>query len=132
MFFRNNPGDSGRFINTASVFTVDPEMGLNIGTYRCEIKGPRNIAVGSGEGQSGYNMLMAAKARGEKSANIALVVGQDPMIWLVSGARIPERRGKKPIDELATAGGLRGKAIEVVTCESSDFRVPAHAEITPK
>jgi 4-hydroxy-3-polyprenylbenzoate decarboxylase len=51
------------------------------------------------------------------------------MIWLVSGARIPERRGKKPIDELATAGGLRGKAIEVVTCESSDFRVPAHAEM---
>ncbi|MDH3510336.1 MAG: UbiD family decarboxylase [Gammaproteobacteria bacterium] len=128
-FFRNNPGDSGRFINTASVFTVDPEMGLNIGTYRCEIKGPRHIAVGSGEGQSGYNMLMAAKARGEKSANIALVVGQDPMIWLVSGARIPERRGKKPIDELATAGGLRGKAIEVVTCETSDFQVPAHAEM---
>jgi 4-hydroxy-3-polyprenylbenzoate decarboxylase len=128
-FFRNNPGDSGRFINTASVFTVDPEMGLNIGTYRCEIKGPRHIAVGSGEGQSGYTMLMAAKARGEKSANIALVVGQDPMIWLVSGARIPERRGKKPIDELATAGGLRGKAIEVVTCETSDFPVPAHAEM---
>jgi 4-hydroxy-3-polyprenylbenzoate decarboxylase len=128
-FFRNNPGDSGRFINTASVFTFDPEMGLNIGTYRCEIKGPRHIAVGSGEGQSGYNMLMAAKARGEKTANIALVVGQDPMIWLVSGARIPERRGKQPIDELAAAGGLRGKAIEVVRCESNDLKVPAHAEM---
>lgn len=128
-FFHNNPGDSGRFINTASVFTSDPEMGLNIGTYRCEIKGPRHIAVGSGEGQSGYTMLMAARARGEKSANIVLVVGQDPITWLVSGARIPERRGKKPIDELATAGGLRGKAIEVVTCETSDFQVPANAEI---
>jgi 4-hydroxy-3-polyprenylbenzoate decarboxylase len=128
-FFRNNPGDSGRFINTASVFTTDPEMGLNIGTYRCEIKGAQHIAVGSGEGQSGYNMLMAAKARGEKTANIALVVGQDPMIWLVSGARIPERRGKKPIDELAAAGGLRGKAIEVVRCETNDLKVPAHAEM---
>lgn len=128
-FFRNNPADSGRFINTASVFTVDPEMGLNIGTYRCEIKGPRHIAVGSGEGQSGYNMLMAARARGEKSANVVLVVGQDPIIWLVSGAQIPQRRGKKPIDELATAGGLRGRAIEVVSCETNDFQVPAHAEI---
>jgi len=128
-FFQNNPGDSGRFINTASVFTHDPEMGLNIGTYRCELKGPRHIAVGSGEGQSGYTMLMAAKERGEKTAPIALVVGQDPMIWLISGSRIPERRGKKPIDELATAGGLRGKAVEVVKCETNDLRVPAHAEM---
>ncbi len=128
-FFQNNPGDSGRFINTASVFTHDPEMGLNIGTYRCELKGPRHIAVGSGEGQSGYTMLMAAKQRGETSAPIALVIGQDPMIWLVSGSRIPERRGKKPIDELATAGGLRGKPVEVIKCETNDLRVPAHAEM---
>ncbi len=104
-------------------------MGLNIGTYRCEIKGPRHIAVGSGEGQSGYTMLMAAKERGETSAPIALVVGQDPMIWLVSGSRIPERRGKKPVDELASAGGLRGKAVDVVRCETNDFLVPAHAEM---
>lgn len=128
-FFQNNPGDSGRFINTATVFTSDPEMGLNLGTYRCEIKGPRHIAVGSGEGQSGYTMLMAAKERGETSAPIALVLGQDPIIWVVSGSRIPERRGKKPIDELATAGGLRGKAVEVVKCETNDFEVPAHAEM---
>jgi len=128
-FFQNNPGDSGRFLNTTSVFTTDPEMGLNIGTYRCEIKGPRHIAVGSGEGQTGYRMFMAAKERGEKSVRIALVVGQDPMIWLVSGARIPARRGNKPVDELATAGGLRGKAIEVVKCDTNDIRVPAYAEM---
>ena len=128
-FFKNNPGDSGRFINTASVFTSDPEMGLNIGTYRCEIKGPRHIAVGSGEGQSGYTMLMRAKERGESTAPITLIVGQEPMVWLVSGARIPARRGTKPIDELATAGGLRGRAIEVVKCETNDFLVPAATEM---
>jgi 4-hydroxy-3-polyprenylbenzoate decarboxylase len=128
-FFQNNPGDSGRFINTASVFTSDPEMGLNIGTYRCEIKGPRHIAVGSGVGQTGYTQLMAAKERGETSAPVTLIVGQDPLVWLVSGARIPERRGKKPVDELATAGGLRGKAINVVKCDTNDFLVPAETEI---
>lgn len=128
-FFRNNPGDSGRYINTTSVFTVDPEMGLNIGTYRCELKGPRHISVGAGEGQTGFNMLMAAKKRGQQSAPIALVLGMDPMTWLVSGARIPERRGKKPVDELATAGGMRGKPIQVVKCDTNDIRVPAHAEM---
>ncbi|MFW2404940.1 MAG: UbiD family decarboxylase domain-containing protein [Gammaproteobacteria bacterium] len=128
-FLQNNPGDSGRFINTTSVFTSDAEMGLNIGTYRCQINGPREIIVGTGEGQTGFNMLMAAKGRGEKTARIALVCGQDPMTWLVSGARIPERRGKKPVDELAYAGGLRGKALEVVKCDTNELRVPAHAEM---
>ncbi len=51
------------------------------------------------------------------------------MVWLVSGSRIPARRGKKPVDELAVAGGLRGKAIEVVKCDTNDFRVPAHCEL---
>ncbi len=50
-------------------------MGLNIGTYRCEIKGPRHIAVGSGEGQTGYTMLMRARDRGERTAPITLIVG---------------------------------------------------------
>jgi 4-hydroxy-3-polyprenylbenzoate decarboxylase len=128
-FFKNNPGDSGRFINTTSVFTSDPEMGLNIGTYRCEIKGPRHIAVGSGEGQTGYTQLMAAMARGETTAPVTLIVGHDPLVWLVSGARIPERRGKKPVDEMATAGGLRGKAVDVVKCDTNDFLVPASSEM---
>ncbi|MGI9309762.1 MAG: UbiD family decarboxylase domain-containing protein, partial [Gammaproteobacteria bacterium] len=128
-FFQNNPGDSGRFINTTSVFTQDEVMGLNIGTYRCEIKGPRHIAVGSGEGQTGHTMMTAAKARGETRYPITLVVGQDPMIWLVSGSRIPARRGKKPVDELAAAGGLRGKAVDVIKCETNEILVPAHAEM---
>ncbi len=128
-FFRNNPGDSGRFINTASVFTSDPEMGLNIGTYRCELKGPRHIAVGSGEGQTGYTMLMAARDRGETTAPVTLIVGQEPMVWLVSGARIPNRLGKKPVDELAYAGGLRGRAVDVVKCDTNDFLVPAASEM---
>ncbi len=128
-FFKNNPGDSGRFINTTSVFTGDPEMGVNVGTYRCEIKGPRHIAIGSGEGQTGYTMLMRAKERGETTAPVTLIMGQEPLVWLVSGARIPARMGKKPVDELATAGGLRGKAIEVVKCDTNDFLIPATCEM---
>ena len=128
-FLQNNPGDSGRFINTASIVTEDPDMGVNYGTYRCEIEGPRKIIIGSGEGQTGYTMFMEARKRGETTAPVALVCGQDPMTWLISGARIPERRGKKPVDELATAGGMRGEALEVVKCDSNNLRVPAHAEM---
>ncbi|HJP04763.1 MAG: UbiD family decarboxylase [Gammaproteobacteria bacterium] len=128
-FLQNNPGDSGRFVNTASIFSSDPETGLNIGTYRCEIKGPRHIAILSGEGQTTYTMWKAKAARGETSAPVTLAVGQDPVVWVVGSSRIPARRGKQHIDEMAIAGGLRGRAIEVVRSETNDFFVPAHSEM---
>ncbi|MAF83110.1 MAG: UbiD family decarboxylase [Gammaproteobacteria bacterium] len=129
-FFRGNPGDGGPYINTASVFTKDPDMGVNLGTYRCQVKGPRKIMVNFEAGQTGIKMVKAALERGEVSIPVALVIGQDPMTWMVSSSRIPNRLGNRnPIDELAVAGGLRGKAIDVVRTESGEFLVPAQAEI---
>lgn len=124
-----NPGDGGRYVNTASVFTTDPKAGVNFGTYRCQLKGPRKIAVSPGEGQTGWRMLDAARRRGEQTARVSLVLGQDPMVYLVSGSRVANRAGDRPVDELAVAGGLRGRAVEVVRCETNDFLVPAHAEM---
>lgn len=129
-FFRGNPGDGGPYINTASVFTKDPKLGVNLGTYRCQVKGPRKIMVNFESGQTGIKMVNAAKERGETKIPVTLVVGQDPITWMVSSSRIPNRIGNnKPIDELAVAGGLRGKAVDVVRTESGEFLVPALAEI---
>ena len=129
-FLRGNPGDGGPYINTGSVITKDPDMGVNLGTYRCQVKGPRKIMVNFESGQTGIKMVDAAKKRGETSIPMALVIGQDPMTWMISSSRIPNRlRNRDPIDELAVAGGLRGKAIDVVRTESGEFLVPAHAEI---
>jgi len=128
-FLKVNPADGGRYVNTASVFTADPKSGVNLGTYRCQLKGPRKIAVSPGEGQTGWRMLEAARKRGETTARVALVLGQDPMVYLVSGSRVANRTGDRPVDELAIAGGLRGRAVEVVRCEDSGFLVPAHAEM---
>ena len=76
-------------------------------------------------------MLMAAKERGDRVARISIAVGQDPYVWLVSGSKVAPRFGKdvKPLDELAVAGGIRGKAIEVVKSETNDILVPAHCEM---
>ena len=129
-FIQGNPGDSGPYINTASVFTRDAELGVNFGTYRCQIKGPRKIMVNFEKGQTGIKMMDAAKARGETSIPVALVIGQDPMTWMISSSRVPSRfRTRGPIDELAIAGGLRGKAIDVVRTQDGNFLVPANAEI---
>jgi 4-hydroxy-3-polyprenylbenzoate decarboxylase len=74
-------------------------------------------------------MLMAAKNRGEKIARISVIIGQEPVLWMVGSTRVAGRRGPKPVDELAIAGGLRNKALEVIKCETNDLLVPAHSEM---
>lgn len=128
-FIQTNPADGGRYVNSASHFMSDPEMGVNFGTYRCQIRGPRLLGFNPEPGQTGWKMLEAAKKRGEKSVRISSVVGQDPVTWFVSGTRVANRFSGKPVDELALAGGFRGKAVEVVKSETNDMLVPAHAEM---
>jgi 4-hydroxy-3-polyprenylbenzoate decarboxylase len=125
-FITSNPGDSGRYVNTGSVFTRDPELGMNFGTYRCEIHGPRVLGVNPEPGQRAYKMFNAEKARGDKFAKVSIVLGQDPMMWMVSGSALT--KGNLD-DELAITGGLRGKAVEVVKSETNDHMIPAHAEM---
>lgn len=128
-FMQTNPYDDGRYINTASVFTTDPKMGPNYGTYRCALRGPRKLGFNPEPNQTANKMMAAAKARGEKTAPIALVIGQDPIVWMISGTKVALRFGPKPVDELALAGGFRGKPIEAVKCDTNDMLIPAHAEM---
>jgi 4-hydroxy-3-polyprenylbenzoate decarboxylase len=130
-FIKSNPADGGRYVNTGSVFTTDPDMGVNYGTYRCQIRGPKVLGINPEPNQTGWKMLMAAKERGDEVAHISIAVGQDPIVWLVSGSKVAPRFGKtvKPLDELAVAGGIRGKALEVVKSETNDMLVPAHCEM---
>jgi 4-hydroxy-3-polyprenylbenzoate decarboxylase len=130
-FIKSNPADGGRYVNTGSIFTSDPEMGVNYGTYRCQIRGPKVLGVNPEPNQTGWKMLMAAKERGEEIAHVSIAIGQDPYVWLVSGSKVAPRLGKKMpvIDELAVAGGIRGKAIDVVKSETNDMLVPANCEM---
>ena len=128
-FVKTNPADAGRYVNTGSVFTSDPELGNNFGTYRCEITGPRTLRINSEKNHAGYKMLLAAKERGEKVGHVSIAVGQDPIIWLLSGAPLARQRGDGAVDELAIAGGMRGKALEVVKSDTNEMLVPAHAEM---
>jgi 4-hydroxy-3-polyprenylbenzoate decarboxylase len=128
-FLKTNPADVDRYVNTGSVFMHDVELGPNFGTYRCQFKGPRKLGMNSSPVHQGYKMFEAAKARGEKSVPVSIVVGQDPVVWLLSSAPVVRRKEGVPLDELAIAGGMRGKAIETVKSEMSDIRVPAHAEM---
>ena len=124
-FLKNNPADAGRYLNMGSVFLYDEEIGPNVGTYRCQLKDKNKIAVNPQPGQHGWLILNAKKRRGEKVAPCAIAFGSDPITFAVSSNRMAGL-GES---ELAIAGGLRGKPVEVVKCETVDYLVPATAEM---
>ncbi len=124
-WFKNNPADAGRYINTGAVFIQDPKIGRNVGTYRCQVKSKTKIGMNANPGQHGGRLLRMMKARGEKTAKIAIALGVDPIIWSVSTSKL-SGFGE---DEIEVAGGLRGAPVQLVKCETSDILVPAEAEM---
>jgi 4-hydroxy-3-polyprenylbenzoate decarboxylase len=123
-WLKNNPADAGRYVNMGSVFIQDPQIGSNVGTYRCQVKGPRKMAINPEPGQHGWRILMAMKERGDKVAKVAVAVGPDPMTFCASSTKMAGYLE----DELEFAGGLRGQPLPVVKCETCDIRVPAYSE----
>ena len=127
-FIKCNPGDAGRYINTSVVYTRHQKYGVNFGTYRCHLRGPREIAINSEPGQTGYRHLMAARRRGEKTASVSIALTPDPYIWMVAGTKMAIGADGL-VDETAIAGGLAGRPVTVVRSETNDFMVPANAEM---
>jgi UbiD family decarboxylase len=121
---QTNPGDAGRFITAGTLFVEDPELGRNVATYRCQIKSPTRIGVNM-RGQNAWHFLESFRKRGAAGMPAALVVGVDPITFAVGTSKM----AKLGEDELEVVGGLRGRPVELVRCETSSVRVPAHAEI---
>ena len=103
----------------------DPEFGKNTGTYRCQVRDGRRISINPEPSQHGWRILTSMRKRGDKVAKVAIAVGADPFTFCASSTKMAGFQE----DELEFAGGLRGRPLEVVKCETSDIRVPAHAEM---
>ena len=124
-FLQTNPADNGRYINTGNVVLEDPLRGRNVGTYRCQVKGPGKIGINPERNQHGWTFLMDMKERGEPCARAAVVLGADPVVYTIASSKAAGL-GQ---DELAIAGGIMGRPVEVVKCENSNLMVPANAEM---
>lgn len=120
-----NPGDGGRYIMTStSVVTRDPENGqLNVGTYRGMIVDKNKIAVFLVPNQDWGKHFTKYQAL-KKPMPVAVALGWDPILYMCSATPLPST-----FDEYFFCGGLRGKPIELVCCETNDLLVPASAEI---
>ena len=124
-FIKTNPADGGCYINTGNVILTDEKYGRNVGTYRCQEKDSSKISINPEKNQHGWNFLMEMRARGEKSAPAAIVLGSDPIVFALSSSKV-SAMGE---DELEIVGGFLGKPLEVVQCETNGILVPAHVEM---
>ncbi|MBI1994266.1 MAG: UbiD family decarboxylase, partial [Deltaproteobacteria bacterium] len=116
--------DPAPYITSGYVITADPESHIrNVGTYRVQLKGPNKLGLF-------INYLQGGRLHVEKNHQlhqptpVAIVIGADPVIGLVSVSRLPQ-----DMDELAVAGALRGEPVDVVRCRTVDLEVPATSEI---
>src|SRR6185437_11319266 len=122
---KHHEKDTARFIGTGDcVITQDPDAGwFNLGAYRCQVYDGRTIGCQITEGKHGRIHRDKNFERGQPM-KVVVLVGQDPLLFLLSGSPLPDGVG-----ELDIAGGIRGAPIEVIRGPYTGFPIPADAEI---
>ncbi len=120
------PGDGGPFITLPMVFSNNPETGKrNCGMYRMQVFDGRTTGMHWQKHKQGAEHYRRLVAEGKDTRMpVAVAIGSDPATMYSAILPLPPA-----IDEMLFAGFLRGKAVEMVKCETSDIEVPANSEI---
>ncbi len=115
--------DAGPYISATLDFARDPTTGwTNVGMRRLMLRGRREAGIDLNAPSDLRAIYGGAHGRGDRLP-IALAVGFHPADAIAALSLVP------PQDEMALIGGLRGEAVPVVKCMTSDIRVPADAEM---
>ncbi|MDO9535346.1 MAG: UbiD family decarboxylase [Bacillota bacterium] len=126
--FKWSPLDGGPYITMTNIITKDMSNsanGLNTGMYRVMIHDDRTTGVMCCATQDIGIHVGLARAKGLKKMPLAIALGVDPVINIVSTTKMASYVD----DEFELAGGLRGEPVEMVKCKTIDLLVPSHAEI---
>lgn len=119
-------GDGGRYIATwHAVIMKDPDsVWVNWGMYRLMVFNKNHTGIDLQFGSHGGKMFFLNYFARKEPMPIAVAIGIDPLCSLMAASYV--KRGQS---EVSYAGGLRGKPVELVKCQTNDLLVPAHAEI---
>ena len=117
------PTDAGRYIGTLGcVVQKDPETGArNVAIYRQQLFDRNRIGLMSN--QQGRMILEKYTQMGEPMP-IATAIGVPLEVLVASSTSAPYG-----FDEYTIAGGIAGKPVRLVKCETVDLEVPAESEI---
>src|SRR6266545_1123837 len=119
------PGFSCGIRVTAPFITKDPETGMrNVGMYSGLFRGDQKLIAGIARTHHALLYHHPKAVRRREPLPVAIVLGCLPDIVYVSAANLPYG-----IDEIAVAGGIRQRPVEMVTCKTIPLEVPADAEI---
>src|SRR3972149_8079926 len=122
---KGHPEDGGRAFNTyGAVITKDPETKwINVGLYRMMVHDERNLGALILP-SSHWGQHFAKYAKMNQPMPVAVVNGWDQALPVIGATSLPATT-----DDYEVGGGLRGKPVELVRCETVDLEVPASAEI---
>jgi UbiD family decarboxylase len=117
--------DAGRYVGTWHInITKDPETQIrNLGIYRMQNL-DKNHTTLSVSPRSHLAMHMEKAERARRPLEMAVAIGVAEPIIMAGAAAFPFGT-----DELAVAGGLMSRPVEVVKCRTVDLEVPADSEL---
>ncbi len=115
--------DGGPMITAGVVIARDPELGINSGIYRFIVKEKNLTGI---DIVTPNNMRLFAQRALERKEPlpISISIGTHPIEITGSGYRAP-----LGVDEMAIAGGIRGRPVELAPCQTIDLPYIADAEI---
>lgn len=123
----NTEEDAGPYITMGLCYASDPETGeSDITIYRLCVQSRDELSMWLTPGRHIDAFRMKAEAAG-KPLPISISIGVDPAIEIAACFEPPST----PLgyDKLSVAGTLRGHAVEMVQCKTTNERAIAHAEI---
>lgn len=115
--------DGGPMITAGIAIARDPELGMNSGIYRFIVK-ERNLTGIDLVTPNNMRLIAQRAYEAGRPCPISISIGTHPLEIMAAGYRAP-----LGVDEMAIAGGLRGRPVELAPCETIDLPFIADAEI---
>ncbi len=116
--------DSHKYITATVCRCKDPETGIgNNSINRIAVQGKNRLTIQSVVPHQIRTNAVKYLERGQ-ACPIVIAVGTDPATFACSGCGVPY-----DMDEVEFTGGVIGRPIEMVRCETIDMEVPATSEL---
>ncbi|MFI7205964.1 UbiD family decarboxylase domain-containing protein [Micromonospora aurantiaca (nom. illeg.)] len=118
--------DAGPYLTLGAVLATDPDTGVrNLSVHRMCVQGPDTLTIWMVPGRDLELAHQAALRRGA-ALPVAIHLGLGPAVLLSSCC--PTSLVPPDLDELAVAGALAGRPVELLPCTTVDAEFVAHAE----
>src|SRR6202012_3809706 len=106
--------DGGPMITAGIVIARDPEYGLNSGIYRFMVK-EKNLTGIDIVTPNNMGVFFQRALEAKRPLPISISIGTHPIELLGAGFKAP-----LGTDEMAIAGGIRGRPVQLAACETVD------------